>query len=264
MRVPIGRHQLHCVDEGNGTPIILLHGFPLSSEIWSTAVDRLLDDFRVLAPDLRGHGLSDKPEGSYSMDTLGDDVIQIADHAGADRFVLGGHSMGGYAALRVADRFPDRLLGLIFVDSRAEADGDEGKAKRIGAINKIRAEGKHAFLNDFLPNLVGPTTKSRNPGVLNLIRGIASYVPDHVLASCLKGLMERPDSRDLLLRIRVPALVIVGEEDTLTPPSAAEALADGIADSELLVLPGVGHTPSVEAPAAVAEAIHRFAGRITA
>ncbi|MBM3449766.1 MAG: alpha/beta fold hydrolase [Armatimonadetes bacterium] len=263
MRVPVGRIQLHCTDEGNGVPVILLHGFPLSSEIWSATVDKLIDDFRVIVPDLRGHGLSDKPEGSYSMDTLADDVVALANHFGIDRFVLGGHSMGGYATLRVVDRHPDRLLGLIFVDSRAEADSDEGKAKRIGPINKIRTEGKHAFLDDFLPNVVGPTTKERNPSVLEHIRQIASYVPDHVLAACLKGLMERPDSRELLLRVRVPALVVVGEEDTLTPVASAEVLADGIADSELVVVPGAGHTPSLESPAAVAKAIHAFLRRIT-
>jgi pimeloyl-ACP methyl ester carboxylesterase len=256
-------HDIYYEDSGGLTPVILLHGFPLSSEIWVPIRARLAESCRLVTPDLRGHGLSAKPAGNYSMEVLAQDVAALADQLGFERFILGGHSMGGYVALRFAARNPDRLSGIILVDTRAEPDTDEGKAKRLSAIEKIRHEGAGSFLDGFVPSLVGETTRRDNPTLIDHVRQIAGRVPDHVLAACLKGMMDRPDSRELLPSLGFPALVVVGEEDTLTPPDSAREMARLLPNAELVVIPRAGHTPSLEAPDATAKAIAEYIRRVS-
>jgi pimeloyl-ACP methyl ester carboxylesterase len=256
-------HDIYYEESGNLTPVIMLHGFPLSSEIWAPIREPLAETCRIVTPDLRGHGFSAKPAGNYSMDTLAEDVGALADHLGFERFILGGHSMGGYIALRFAAGNRDRLSGIILVDTRAAPDTDEGKAKRLSAIEKIRHEGPGAFLDGFVPSLLGETTRADNPALIDRVRQIASRVPDHVLAACLKGMMDRPDSRELLPNLGVPALVVVGEEDTLTPPDSAREMARLLPDAELVVIPSAGHTPSLEAPDATAKAIAEYMRRVS-
>ncbi|MCS7171960.1 MAG: alpha/beta hydrolase [Armatimonadetes bacterium] len=248
----------YCEDAGDGLPVLLLHGFPLSSEIWSPLRDALVARYRMVTPDLRGFGRSDKPEGSYTMESLAEDVLELADALGLDRFVLGGHSMGGYIAFRIAARAPGRLLGLVLVCTRAEADTEEGKARRRQAIQTIRTEGPRPFLETFLPNLLGATTKASRPELLKRLHEIAASVPAHVLVGCLEGMMERPSSHELLPSLRMPVLVVAGEEDAVTPPESARTMAEGFPRAQLTFLPRCGHTPSLEAPEALAQALSQF------
>lgn len=264
MFVEVRGHRLFCEDVGEGrkVPVVFLHGFPLSSEIWLPLQDTIAREFRFIAPDLRGFGRSDKPAGPYTMDTLAEDVLGIADALGIGRFVLAGHSMGGYVALRIVARAPERVLVLLLVCTRAEPDTEEGKARRRQGIETIRTQGPLAFLDTYLPNLVGATTKATRPEVLDRLRGIATQVPDHVLVGCLEGMMERPDSRPLLSQIRVPALVVAGAEDGLIPPDHARTMAEQIPLGRFALLQRCGHTPSLEAPQELVQVLLPFlAGR---
>jgi pimeloyl-ACP methyl ester carboxylesterase len=258
MRVHLEGVALEVEDHGDGVPVVLLHGFPLSSEMWTpirTAVEQVA---RLITPDLRGFGGSAAPEGDYGMETLAMDVVRLADRLGLERFVLGGHSMGGYAALRLADRHGDRLAGLVLVDTRASADTPEGRARRDIAIGRIGRGEAPAFLDEFVPNLVGPSTRARAPRQLAELRAIAGAVPDHVLAGCLAGMRDRPDSADVLPRTQVPALVIAGAEDAITPPEEGKRMAAALPHATLAVIPLAGHTPSVERPIPTAEVIIAF------
>lgn len=255
-------HGIYYEDTGRGTPVVLLHGFPLSSEIWAPVRERLADTCRLVTPDLRGHGLSAKPAGNYSMEAMAEDVAALADHLKLERFVLGGHSMGGYIAFQFAAHRADRLSGIVLVGARAEPDTDEGKAKRLSGIEKVRGEGAAAFLDGFIPALLGETTRTKSPALIEHLRRISSRVSGDVLAACLKGMMDRPDSRELLPNLGIPALVVVGEEDTLTPPDHAREMTRLLSDAELVVIPGVGHTPSLEAPDATAKAIEEYIRRV--
>jgi 3-oxoadipate enol-lactonase len=258
MRLDIGRCSIEIEDHGEGVPLVLLHGFPLSMSMWDPIRSGLAQEARVITPDLRGFGASDKPEGDYGMAALADDVQALLDALGLDRVVLGGHSMGGYVALRFADAHPDRLAGLILVDSRAEADTPEGRQRRDAAAARVGKEGGPAFLDEFVPNLVGPATRERSPRFVAELRASAAEVPDHVLVGCLRGMRDRPDSTPVLPRITVPALLIVGADDTITPPASAQAMASALPAASLTVIPGAGHTPSVERPIPTAEAILAF------
>jgi len=258
VRIDVGGSDLVVEDHGEGVPLVLLHGFPLSMAIWDPIRAGLAAVARVITPDLRGFGASDKPHGEYSMQALADDVLRLADALGLDSFALGGHSMGGYVALRLAAACPNRLAGLLLVDSRAEGDPPEGRARRDAAIARIESEGGAGYLDEFVPNLIAPELRQRAPRFLAELRAIAAAVPDHVLTACLRGMRDRPDSTSMLRTLDVPALVLVGAEDAITPAAAARAMADLLPRATLAVIPGSGHTPPVERPLPTAEAIIAF------
>jgi 3-oxoadipate enol-lactonase len=261
MRVELGLWSVEVEDHGVGVPLLLLHGFPLSAAMWDPIRAGLAEHARVITPDQRGFGASDKPAGDYSMASLAEDVLRLADALGLEKVVLGGHSMGGYVALRFAATHGDRLAGLVLVDSRAEADPPEGMARREAAIARIEREGGSGFLDEFVPNLMAPATRERAPRLLAELRAIAAAVPDDVLIGCLRGLRDRPDSMGLLPAITVPALVIVGAEDAITTPASAQAMAARLPEAVLAVIPGAGHTPTVERPIPTAEAMIGFMQR---
>jgi pimeloyl-ACP methyl ester carboxylesterase len=242
-------------------PLLLLHGFPLSSAIWDPVRPAVVGVTRLVTPDLRGFGGSDKPEAGYRMSELAEDVAALADALGLERFVVGGHSMGGYVALRLAAAFPERLAGVILIDTRADADSAEAAARRTAALAAIERRGGAEYLDGFVPNLLSQTTRDRAPRLLAELRTIAAAVPDHVLAGCQRGMRDRPDSSGLLPRLDVPALVLVGEDDAITPPDVARAMAVALPQATLAAIAGAGHTPSVERPVATAEALAGFVRR---
>jgi pimeloyl-ACP methyl ester carboxylesterase len=258
MRIDLKGVALEVEDHGDGVPVVLLHGFPLSSEMWIPVRPAVEQAARLITPDLRGFGGSDAPQGGYGMETMAGDVLGLVDRLGLERIVLGGHSMGGYVALRFAAAHPERLAGLILVSTRASVDTPEGKARRETAIERIRRGETTAFLDEFVPNLVGPSTRKRAPRQLAEMRAIAGDVPDHVLSGCLAGMRDRPDSSEMLRGLHVPALVIAGEEDAVVPAEAARAMADVLPNARLAVIPLSGHTPSVERPIPTAEAMLAF------
>jgi pimeloyl-ACP methyl ester carboxylesterase len=261
LRVDLGAYEVTVEDHGDGVPLILVHGFPLSMAMWDPIRPGLAEVARVITPDLRGFGASDKPMGDYSMVSFADDLLRLIDALGLERIVLGGHSMGGYVALRFASSHRDRLAGLILVDSRAEADPAEGRARRDAAIARIEREGGGGFLDDFVPNLIAESTRTRAPRFLAELRAAAAGVPDHVLIGCLLGMRDRPDSTALLRELDVAALVIVGADDAITPPASAQAMVALLPQATLAVIPGAGHTPPIERPLPTADAMIAFVRR---
>ena len=258
MRVPDNGRSLDVKDGGHGVPLLLLHGFPLSAEIFAVMRPVVERVGRVVALDLPGFGSSDAPAAGYTMDELADEVVRVADHLGLERFVLGGHSMGGYVALRVAARHRDRLTALVLVDTRASADSPEAAAKRHAAAAAIRGGGREAYLDSFMPLLVGPTTRSRNPDLPGRLRSMADTVQDDVLAGYLEGMAARPDSRGLLSALELPALVVVGAEDELTPVAEARELSEALPRGRLKVIAEAGHTSPLECPVEFGDAVAVF------
>jgi pimeloyl-ACP methyl ester carboxylesterase len=258
MRIDLGAVTLEVEDHGEGVPVVLLHGFPLSSAMWTPIRTAVEQAARLITPDLRGFGASDKPKTGYAMIELADDVVRVADALGLGRFVLGGHSMGGYIALRIAAVRPERLAGLILVDTRAEADTPEGMQRRDASIGRIAAGEVSAFLDEFVAGLVGPSSKARAPRLLEELRAIAADAAPDALTGCLAGMRDRPDSAALLPALDLPALVIVGHEDSLTPPASSRAMAAAMPKARLVEMASAGHTPSMERPIPTAEAILGF------
>jgi pimeloyl-ACP methyl ester carboxylesterase len=258
MRIDIGEVGLEVEDHGEGVPFILVHGFPLSSAMWTPVRTAVEHAARLITPDLRGFGASDKPLTGYAVAELAGDIVRMADALGIDRFVLGGHSMGGYVALRVAAARPERIAGLVLVDTRAEADPPEGRLRRDEAIARIARGDVSGFLDDFVGGLVGPSTRARAPRVVEELRAIAAEAAPQALSGCLAGMRDRPDSLALLASLDVPALVIVGQEDALTAPLSSRAMVQALPKARLAEIALSGHTPSMERPIPTAEAILSF------
>jgi pimeloyl-ACP methyl ester carboxylesterase len=228
--------------------------------MWEPQVDGVGSIFRIIAPDLRGHGDSPAPEGVYTMDEMADDVIELLDTLHLDGpVVLGGLSMGGYVALSLVARYPQRFRALMLMDTRAGADTPEAAQKREELAQTAIAAGNPAAVVDaMMPRLFARKTLEEHPERVEPLRAVMERNTPRGLAGALRGMAIRPDRRGALAAIQVPTLVLVGEEDALTPPSEAQALADAIAGSWLEVVPQAGHLAPYENFAIANAVILRF------
>jgi pimeloyl-ACP methyl ester carboxylesterase len=229
--------------------------------MWDPQVEALSSTHRVVRFDARGFGGSDPGRGPLTMERIADDGACLLEHLGVEKAVVGGCSMGGYAAFAFVRRHPQRLAGLVLQDTRAGADSAEAKANRTTLAAKVLAEGAPAAVEAFLPKLVGETTHRERPGlVASLHERILSASPRGI-ADALHGLAARADSRATLPTIDVPTLVLVGAEDMLTPPAEAATMAAAIPRARLDVIPRAGHLANLENPDAVNAALRAFLGR---
>jgi pimeloyl-ACP methyl ester carboxylesterase len=258
MRVTIDGAGIEYADEGRGTALLLFHAFPLGLFQWDPQAGALSGAARLVRFDARGFGASDLAEGPLTMDRIADDGAALLDHLGLDRAVVGGCSMGGYAALAFARRHPGRLAGLYLQDTKAPPDTDEARAGRASLAARVLAEGAGAAAEAFLPKLVGATTHRGRPALVASLRERILATRPAGIAAARHGLGERADSRPGLGAIRVPTLVLVGEEDVLTPPAEAEALAAAIPGARLERVSGAGHLANLESPEAVSGALAAF------
>lgn len=244
-------------DVGAGVPVVFLHGFPLDRTFWKPQLSALIAQARCIAPDLRGFGDS-TPAAPYSMDQYADDVVALLDHLGIDRAVIAGLSMGGYVAFALWRRHRERVRALILADTRATADSAEGLEKRRALLEVARREGSGAVATRQLPTLLGATTRERNPDVAEWLHLMMAMQPVEGVAGAIEAMMARPDSTPDLATITVPTLIVVGEEDTLTPPSDAAAMAGAIRGARLETLTLAGHLAPVERPAAFNHIVAEF------
>jgi pimeloyl-ACP methyl ester carboxylesterase len=241
---------------GAGAPVVLLHAFPLERSTWTGVVRRLsAAGVPVLTVDLPGLGETPLPDGAPSLDVSADAVVALLDRLAVPRAVVCGVSMGGYVALAIARRHPQRLAGLGLIDTLAQADAPEARANRERIALAVLGEAGNRALAPMIDGLLGPTSRAFRPEVVARVReGLAAARPQGVAWS-QRAMAARPDSSDLLGAIRVPVAVLVGAEDVLTPPPVAHDLAAGLPDAVLTVLPGVGHLSPIEDPDAVSAAL---------
>lgn len=240
---------------GRRTGIVLLHAFPLNARMWEAQLDSL-GDYLTLAPDFPGFG--SRPPGPEELDGFADIVRDALDGADIDRAVLVGLSMGGYVAFRFADRWPERVAGLVLADTRAGPDSDEGRLKRTALAERARSQGTEWLADEMITGLLGATTRDDRPGVVELVRGMIDEADAEGVARALLAMRDRPDSFPMLDQLAVPSLVIVGEEDTLTGVEEAEAIQGEIPSADLVAIPGAGHLSNLENPEAFNEALSRF------
>ncbi|MEQ0561881.1 alpha/beta hydrolase [Amycolatopsis sp. NEAU-NG30] len=239
-------------------PLVLLHAFPLDSRMWDAVREPLASHLRVITPDQRGLGRSPLPESPRepSLEDAARDVVALLDKLGLDRVVLGGCSMGGYLAMAVLRLAPERVGGLVLIDTKGSPDTPEAAQTRLDVAARVEREGIAGWLAEAnLPNLLAASTREQRPEIVETVREIIESQPPGGVAWTALALRTRPDSLDLLRGCGVPALVIVGEEDPITPVAAASELAGVLDGATLVVLPGAGHLTPLEDPAGVVEAI---------
>lgn len=254
---------LHVREEGSGLPVVLLHAFPLSCAMWTDQRDGLSDVARVITPDLRGFGESPSAQDDPSLDHVADDVATMLDRLGLDRVVLGGLSMGGYAAMAFARRHPRRLRGLVLADTKATADPPPARDKRERIAARLDAEGNvGALVDEVLAGLCGPTTARERPVVMYRVKAMVEAAPPSAAAWAQRAMAARPDSLEVLGTVTVPALVVRGEEDELSTQADAEAMVDALPDAQLEVLGGAGHLSAVEVPEDFTGVVRQFLERL--
>lgn len=241
-------------DEGNpaGVPVVLVHGFPFDHTMWRPQIEALTAarSFRVISYDVRGHGQSDAGDGQYSVETFVDDLIGVLDGLKIDRAVLCGLSMGGYIALRAMERNPERFKGLVLCDTRSEGDSNEAKVKRSGTMKAVKGgESFDTFVQKSVNNVLCDLTLRTKPDVAAHVAAMIRTCAPLGIAGTLLALAARTDTTDALKKITVPVLILVGQEDKLTPPAAAEGMLKLIPQAKLHVVPDAAHVSNLENPA---------------
>lgn len=256
-RISVNGVQLAVDQRGSGTgpAVLFIHGFPLDHTVWDHQLDTLTGSHRI-APDLRGMGGSEAPDLGYSMSTYAEDLVGILDAIGEARVVVCGLSLGGYVAFELLRRWRERVRGLILMDTRPEADTAEGRRAREALIGKVREQGAIAAAEAMLPRFF---TTRVSPEIIERVRTMILRTPVAGLVGALAAMRDRPDSTSLLSTLGgIPALVLVGAEDAITPPHLAQAMVAAIPGARLMEIPGAGHLPCIEQPVSTSRAILKF------
>jgi pimeloyl-ACP methyl ester carboxylesterase len=239
-----------------GLPVVLLQAFPMSSAMWEPQFDAL-KSFRVLAPDFRGFGVTPLTS-PWFIEHAVDDVLESV----PEKCVFVGLSMGGYVALRLAEKAPARVKALVLCDTRAEADANENKIKRAAAVDFVRSKGVGAFAAPFLNDALAPATLTGKPKVVEFLKGVAAKSSPEAVMAALGALAARGDMVSFLPQIKVPTAVLVGSQDKITPLPLAEVLRTRIPGAELHLIPDAGHFSNAENPGAFNERLVSFLNRL--
>ena len=250
-------------DERGGGPsaVVLLHGFPFNHTMWRGQAEALGESYRVITPDLRGHGGTGLGEGAAlsSMEEMATDVAALLDELNvSERVVLGGLSMGGYVTLAFYRLFPQRVRALILADTRPQSDTEEARRGREETAQRALREGMQTVADAMLPKLLAPSTREEKPAVFERVQEMILSMRPEGAAAALRGMAARRDQTDLLQEIDVPTLIIVGSEDALTPPKDSETMHRAIRGSRLVVIEGAGHVSNLERPAEFNRALEDF------
>jgi pimeloyl-ACP methyl ester carboxylesterase len=245
--------------EASRVPLVLIHGHPFDRTMWVPQIAAFSPARRVIAPDLRGYGASPVVPGTTPLGTFAEDIAGLLDELGVGEFVLGGLSMGGQIVMECYRQFPDRIRGLVLADTFPAAETPEGTKARNDMADRLLREGMRGYADEVLHRMVAPYADAE---VAAHVHRMMTAAPPEGAAAALRGRAERPDYRELLTRVAVPALVVVGADDTYTPVRDAEAMHAALPDSTLRVIESAAHLPNLERPAEFNRALSAFLARV--
>lgn len=243
---------------GDGPPVVLLHPFPANHEFWLPVAQSLATRYRVVLPDLRGHGDSGVSEGPATMDKHAADIAAVMDAADVGRAPMIGVSIGGYALFEFWRKHRGRIAALGLCNTKAPADSPEARAGRLQAANDVLDRGTEPFFEAMLPRLLGKTTRETRPDLVEGVFRMMRKMSPEDIAQVERGMAARSDSVETLNTINVPTLLVTGEEDILTGVNEAELMRQHIAGSQLYVIPKSGHYSAWEQPEAAARLLRQF------
>ena len=261
MKQNINGLSVNTFGDSNNQSIVFIHGFPYDYTMWDNQIDALKNDYYRVAYDVRGLGESNVGDGQYTMESFVDDLFAVINELKLDKPVICGLSMGGYIALRAVEREQDKFAGVIFCDTRSEADDNAGKLKRAENIKLINTEGLVKFTDQFVTNTFAEETPEEQEKMFQAVLDKTRKQNPIGVKGCIIAIMSRTDTTKNLQFIKIPALVLVGSFDKLTPPTVMRAMADKIPDSEFGIIPRTGHMSPMENPAAVNDLIKGFLKR---
>jgi pimeloyl-ACP methyl ester carboxylesterase len=246
-------------DHGSGHPLLLIHGFPLCRRMWHPQIQSLTSaGFRVITPDLRGFGETEAPEGPYSMGLFADDLVEFLDYLGIETAVVGGMSMGGYVLFNLLERYPARIRGACFITTRANADDEAAKERRLALARDVMKFGPQVVAGVFESLLFAEESLSERPKLVAEVFRWMTANDCRGIAGGLLAMRERKDYTQLLTGFSVPALAIGAEGDKAAPPANARAIAAGIPGCRLAIIPQAGHMANLENPGAFNAAMLEF------
>jgi pimeloyl-ACP methyl ester carboxylesterase len=243
---------------GSGPPLVLLHPFPVHHEFWMPVSQALVSNYRLILPDLRGHGESEIGRGPATMAKHAADLARILDHAEVGRAALAAVSLGGYIVFEFWRRFRGRVAALALLNTKAQADSADARAARLKTADTVLESGTEPFFESMLPKLLGRTTGTARPDLVDGALRMMRKMSPEGLAMVQRGMAERPDSGATLGTIDVAALIVTGAEDTLTGAPEAEFLCQNISGSQMKVVEKAGHYSAWEQPEQVGPLLRKF------
>ncbi|WP_020416810.1 alpha/beta fold hydrolase [Amycolatopsis sp. ATCC 39116] len=250
-------------DKGSGPALVLVHGHPFDRSMWRPQLDHFSErGWRVIAPDLRGYGETTVVPGKTPLETFARDLAGLLDRLDVGEFVLGGLSMGGQIVMECHRLFPERIRALVLADTSPRAETAEGKRNRTEMAERLLREGLWPYADEVLTKMVAPANVAAMPDVAEHVHRMMRSTAPEGAAAALRGRAERPDYVPTLAGVRVPALVVVGDQDEYTPVAEAEFLHSLIPGAELAVIEGAAHMPNLERPAEFNSTLASFLAKI--
>ena len=243
---------------GSGPPVVLLHPFPANHNLWKPAAQALTTRYRVILPDLRGHGESGVGDGPATMEKHAADIARVLDREEVRRAAFVGVSIGGYALFEFWRKYRARVDALVLCNTKAQADTPEARAVRLQAATFVLERGTELFFGSMIPKLMGKTTRDTRPDLVEgALRMMRTMSPEDV-AMVQRGMAERQDSVETLKTINVPTMLVTGDEDILTGVAEAELMRQNISGSEIKLIAKAGHYSPWEQPEEVGKLLRKF------
>ncbi len=262
---PVPSHRIKSGDAeivywsfGEGPPVVLLHPFPVNHEFWLPVSETLTTRYRVILPDLRGHGDSEIGEGPATMEKHAFDITRVMDDADIGRAPLVGISIGGYLLFEFWRRYRGRVAALGLFNTKAQADGPEARAGRLQAAHDVLERGIEPFLESMIPKVLARSTRETRPDLADGALLMMRKMSPQDIAQVQRGMAARTDSVETLKTINVPVLLVTGDEDTLTGVNEAELMRQHISGSQMRVIPKAGHYSAWEQPDQAARVLRQF------
>jgi len=256
-RITSGDAQISFDIIGNGPPVFLLHPFPVHREFWKPAAPSL-SRYRLILPDLRGHGESEIGDGPATMEKHATDLARLLDETKVRRAAFVGVSIGGYLLFEFWRRFRERVSALVLCNTKAQADTAEARSARLQSAADVLEQGTEPFFASMLPKLLGHTTRETRPDLVQGARNMMGKMSPEDIAQIQRGMAARPDSVPTLKTINVPTLVLTGSEDSLTGSREATIMQQNINSSQMMVVPRAGHFAAWEQPEQTGAILRRF------
>lgn len=226
---------------GDGPPLVLLHPFPVNHEFWLPTAQALSSRYRLIIPDLRGHGESSAGDGPATMAKHAADIARICDVEDVGRAVFTGVSIGGYILFEFWRRYRGRVAALVLADTRAQAETADSRANRLRSAEEVLQRGTEPFIETMIPRLLGKTTIANRPDLVEAVKRMMAKMSPQQINLVQRGMADRPDSVATLKTINVPTLVVGGSEDAATPVAEAELIRQNIPGAQLTVIDKAGH-----------------------
>lgn len=248
--IAVNNHMVSYTDNAKyGVPVIIfIHGFPFNKSMWNLQVESLRDFYRVITYDIRGFGNSDTGNEDFTIELFVKDLVSLLDALKIYKPFLCGLSMGGYIALNAIANYAGRFNALILSDTNCIADTAEAKEKRMKTIENIRKSGVEKYANESIKLFFAPESIAKNSEVIDLAREMIVKTSEKSLCNTLFALSVRKETCSNLEDINIPVLIMVGKEDNITPPSAAQLMHEKIKDSLLKIIENAGHLSNIENP----------------